>query len=193
MRVDEQAHDEWRRLVQDWRSVWDPWNEAMDRNTWAFSRGENPETADFKLADQLDQQVKAAEAKMDEFRGNLMQRCRFFRVLSENASRAPSIPRYHLASSISRGRGPNFSGGANGPRLSVQASAKRVGRSKRPKREMHETWGTRWGKSTARPPHRRPERAANNSVSDLCHGCWVFLGRSGQTWVLRVADADQKP
>ncbi len=76
MPVDKQAHVEWRRLLQDWRSVWDPWNEAMDRITWAFSRGENPETADLDLVDQLDEKVKAAEVKMDEFRRKLMLRWR---------------------------------------------------------------------------------------------------------------------
>ena len=67
-------HEEWRRLVQDWRSVWDPLNEVMDRMTLAFSRGENPETADLDLAEQLDEKVKAADAKMDEFRRKLMLR-----------------------------------------------------------------------------------------------------------------------
>ena len=76
MPVDKQAHVEWRRLLQDWRSVWDLWNEAMDRITWAFSRGENPETADLDLVDQLDEKVKAAEVKMDEFRRKLMLRWR---------------------------------------------------------------------------------------------------------------------
>ncbi len=76
MPVDKQAHVEWRRLLQDWRSVWDPWNEVMDRITWAFSRGENPETADLDLVDQLDEKVKAAEVKMDEFRRKLMLRWR---------------------------------------------------------------------------------------------------------------------
>ena len=74
MPVDEQAHEEWRRLVQDWRNVWDPWNEVMDRMTQAFSRGENPETADLDLVEQLDEKVKAAEAKMDEFKRRLMLR-----------------------------------------------------------------------------------------------------------------------
>ncbi len=74
MPVDEQAHEEWRRLVQDWRSVWDPWNEVMDRITRAFSRGENPETVDLDLAEQLDEKVKAAEAKRDAFKRKLMLR-----------------------------------------------------------------------------------------------------------------------
>ena len=76
MPVDEQAHEEWCRLVQDWRSVWDPWNEAMDRITRAFSQGENPDAADLDLADQLDEKVKAAEVKLDEFRRKLMLRWR---------------------------------------------------------------------------------------------------------------------
>ena len=69
-----QAHEEWQRLVEDWRNVFAPWNEVWDRITLAFSRFENPETADLELADQLDEQKKAAEAKMDEFRRKLMQR-----------------------------------------------------------------------------------------------------------------------
>ncbi len=68
------THEEWRRLVQDWRSVWDPLNEVMDRMTLAFSRGENPETADLDLAEQLDEKVKAADAKMDEFKRKLVLR-----------------------------------------------------------------------------------------------------------------------
>ncbi len=64
----------WRRLVQDWRRVWDPWNDVMNRIDQARSRGENPETADLDLAEQLDEKVKAAEAKMDEFKRRLMLR-----------------------------------------------------------------------------------------------------------------------
>ncbi len=46
----------------------------MDRLTQAFSRGENPETADLDLAEQLDEKVTAAQAKMDEFKRKLMLR-----------------------------------------------------------------------------------------------------------------------
>ncbi len=53
-----------------------PTNSGANRITWAFSRGENPETADLDLVDQLDEKVKAAEVKMDEFRRKLMLRWR---------------------------------------------------------------------------------------------------------------------
>ena len=76
MPEDEQVHEEWCQLVRDWRSVWDSWNEVMERITLALSRSENPSDEDFKLEDRLQKQVDAANAKMDEFRWTLMRRSR---------------------------------------------------------------------------------------------------------------------
>ena len=67
MPQDEQVHEKWSQLVRDWRSVWDSWNEVMDRLTLAL-QFENPSDEDFELEDQLHTQVVAAEARMDEFR-----------------------------------------------------------------------------------------------------------------------------
>ena len=72
MPEDEQVHEKWRQLVRDWRSVWDSWNEVMDRITLAFSQFENPSDEDLELEDRLRTQVDAANARMDEFRRTLL-------------------------------------------------------------------------------------------------------------------------
>ena len=72
MPEDKQAHEEWRQLIRDWRSVWEPWNEVMDRITLAFSQSGNPSDDDLELEDRLRTQVDAANARMDEFRRALL-------------------------------------------------------------------------------------------------------------------------
>jgi hypothetical protein len=61
---------EWNRHVSDWQSIWDEWNEAMNRITLAFSKFENPSDEDLELADRLKEQSDAAWAKMKEFQSN---------------------------------------------------------------------------------------------------------------------------
>ena len=68
MPEDEQVHEKWCQLVRDWRSDWDAWNEVMVRMTLAFSRSENPSDEDLELEERLHIQVRAAEARMDDFR-----------------------------------------------------------------------------------------------------------------------------
>ena len=72
MPQDQQVHEKWSQLVRDWRSVWDPWNEVMDRITLAFSQFENPSHEDIGLEDQLRKQVDAAEMRMQEFRRTIL-------------------------------------------------------------------------------------------------------------------------
>ena len=67
MPEDEKIHEEWLRLVREWRSVWGEWNEVMARITLAFSRFENPPNDDLELANQLEEQEDAARARMKEF------------------------------------------------------------------------------------------------------------------------------
>ncbi len=82
MPEDEQVHEKWCQLVRDWRSVWDAWNEVMVSMTLAFSRSENPSDEDLELEDRLNTQVKAAQARMDEFKRTLL-------LPHEPARRAP--------------------------------------------------------------------------------------------------------
>jgi len=72
MPEDKQAHEEWRQLVRDWRSVWEPWNEVMARLILAFSQSGNPSDDDLELEDRLHTQVEAAEARRDKFRRTLL-------------------------------------------------------------------------------------------------------------------------
>ena len=76
MPKDEQVHEEWHQLVDDWRSAWDKWNEFMGRITLAFSRFENPPDEDLELADQFEKQADAAWARMKEFQRMLVLRQR---------------------------------------------------------------------------------------------------------------------
>ncbi len=72
MPEDEQVHEEWCQLVRDWRSVWERWNEVMDRITLAFSQSGNPSDDDLELEDRLRTQERAAQGRMDEFRRTLL-------------------------------------------------------------------------------------------------------------------------
>ena len=68
----EKAHEEWHQLIRDWRSVWKPWNEVMDRITLACSQSGNPSDDDLELEDRLRTQERAAQGRMDEFRRTLL-------------------------------------------------------------------------------------------------------------------------
>ena len=72
MPEDEQVHEEWCRLVRGWRSVWEMWNEVMERITLAFSHSGNPSDDDLEVEDRLRTQVDAATARMGEFRRALL-------------------------------------------------------------------------------------------------------------------------
>ena len=69
----DQVHGEYRRLVRDWRSPWDEWNEVMGRITLAFP---NPPSEDLELANRLREQADAAWARMKEFQRTLVLRPR---------------------------------------------------------------------------------------------------------------------
>ena len=68
----EQAHEEWSQLIRDWRSVWEPWNEVMDRIALAVSQSGNPSDDDLELEDRLRTQVDAAEVRMAKRRQALL-------------------------------------------------------------------------------------------------------------------------
>ena len=72
----ENAHSEWAQLVKDWRKPWEEWNEVMVRITLAFSKSENPTPEDLDLEERLNEKVGLAQAKMDEFKANLINRQR---------------------------------------------------------------------------------------------------------------------
>ena len=76
MSKNENIHSEWDQLVKNWRKVWDPWNEVMNRITLAFSKFENPPHKDLELANRLREQVDSAWAKMKEFQAKLINRQR---------------------------------------------------------------------------------------------------------------------
>ena len=73
MPEDEQVHETWGQLIRGFRSVWEPWNEVMDRITLAYSQSGNPSDDDLALEDLLYTQVEAAEARLDEFRQALLR------------------------------------------------------------------------------------------------------------------------
>ncbi len=68
----EKAHEEWHQLIRDWRSVWKPWNEVMDRIALAVSQSGKPSDDDLELEDRLRTQERAAQGRMDEFRRTLL-------------------------------------------------------------------------------------------------------------------------
>ena len=68
MSINNQALEEWRRLVEDWRAKQNALFESMGPVTQAFSRGEAPGSSDLNLLDQREEQEREAWSKMDEFR-----------------------------------------------------------------------------------------------------------------------------
>ena len=74
MSENENIPSEWDQLVKDWRKPWEEWQEVMARITLAFSQSENPTPEDLDLEERLDEKVGLAQAKMDEFKANLINR-----------------------------------------------------------------------------------------------------------------------
>lgn len=76
MSKNENVPSEYKELVRIWRKVSNQWHEVMKRNDLAFSNFESPPHKDLELANRLGKQKDSAEAKMIEFKANLINRQR---------------------------------------------------------------------------------------------------------------------
>ena len=63
MSENENIHSEWDQLVENWRPLFNKWNEVMVRNDLT----PNPSHKDLELAERLGEQADAAWEKMKKF------------------------------------------------------------------------------------------------------------------------------
>ena len=63
----------WKKLIAERRPIWEEWNKVMDRLTLAFTGSGIPSEEDLDLEEKIKKQLDGVEARMTEFRSNLLR------------------------------------------------------------------------------------------------------------------------